>query len=162
MYVCMYVCTDIYVYMYVCMHQTGKTTILDIAVIHTESESYIRKNLSPKKVLEKHEKAKKRKHLNNCLQNRRNFVPFVMSTDGMMAPEAKAFVKLLARKLADKWQAPYSKTCAWVKTRITIATLRATNHCIHGSRVSFRDIGYPFECWEDGAGIGLFQAQEPF
>merc|ERR1712110_916209 len=87
-------------------HQTGKTTILDIAVIHNESESYIRKNLSAKKVLEKHEKAKKRKHLNNCLQNRRNFVPFVMSTDGMMAPEAKAFVKLLARKLADKWQAP--------------------------------------------------------
>jgi len=52
---------------------------------------------------------------------------FVISCDGMMATEAKAFTKILARILADKRKASYSYIYAWVEARITIATLRATN-----------------------------------
>jgi hypothetical protein len=56
----------------------------------TDAKSCLSKD--PAKVLETHEKEKKRKYLKPCLeQQRRHFTPFVVSTDGLIGKEAKTF-----------------------------------------------------------------------
>jgi hypothetical protein len=54
------------------------------------------------KVLRKHENEKKRKYLQPCLDQRRHFSPFVVSTDGMLGREASCLIKRLSQKLATK------------------------------------------------------------
>ena len=41
------------------------------------------------KILEKHEKEKKKKYLQPCLERRRHFTPFVTTTDGLIGKEAQ-------------------------------------------------------------------------
>jgi hypothetical protein len=42
------------------------------------------------KVLEQHEKEKKDKYLQNCLEMRKNFMPMVYSVDGIAGREAES------------------------------------------------------------------------
>jgi len=116
-------------------YQPDKSVNIDTAVISTDSNRHASRNMSPDKVLCDKEQRKKRKHTEKCHQNRRDFTPFITSCDGKMSPEAKAFTKILAGKVAKKWNASCSHVFAWVKARITIAALRATNPCIRGWRI---------------------------
>ena len=70
-----------------------------------DSKSY--KNLPPKKALERQEKEKKKKYCKSCENQHRHFTPFVVSMDGMYGFEARAFLKRLAKLLAEKWKKPY-------------------------------------------------------
>jgi hypothetical protein len=99
---------------------------------------------------------KKNKYLENCLQQRRAFTPFVISVDGLLGYEAKNLLKRLAFHLAEKWQKPYSVTCGLVKSQINLACVRATHQCLRGSRTPFRTISREIQ-WEDGAGTGIYR-----
>jgi hypothetical protein len=55
--------------------------IIDVRFTDTDASSYLSKD--PAKVLEQHEKEKKKKYLKPCLEQRRHFTPFVVSTDGL-------------------------------------------------------------------------------
>jgi len=81
-------------------------TIIDIRVTNLDSKSY--KNLPSKKALERQETEKKKKYCKPCENQRRNYTPFVVSTDGMLVFEARAFLKRLAKLLAEEWEKPYS------------------------------------------------------
>ena len=74
-------------------------------------------------------------YLESCLHQRRHFSPFVASVDGLLGVEATTTLKMLASRLAIEWKQPYSKTCGYIKSRITITLVRATHRCIQGSRV---------------------------
>jgi hypothetical protein len=58
----------------------------------------------PMKVLANHEKEKKKKYLQPCLDQRRHFTPFVVSADGLIGKEAKTLLKRLSALLAEKWE----------------------------------------------------------
>jgi len=133
----------------------GTDCILDVRVTDTDAKSYC--NRTPSKVLESHEKEKKRKYLGSCLENRRHFTPFVISVDGLLGREAQTFAKRLAVKLAGKWQKPYSQVCGYVKARLSIAAVRATHLCLRGSRVPAHNISARFSQWEDGAGLSMHE-----
>ena len=96
-------------------------------------------------------------YLEACLQQRQHFSSFVASVDGLLGVEATATLKRLASHLATKWKQPYSKTCGYVKNRIAITLVRATQHCIRGSWVLAHRIGVQRPQWEDGAGLNLFR-----
>jgi hypothetical protein len=67
---------------------------------------------APGKVLaEHHEREKKKKYLEPCLEQRRYFTPFVVSTDGLLGKEAKTLLKRLSALLSEKWEKPYSEVC---------------------------------------------------
>ncbi len=51
------------------------------ALIHTDAKTYKAKD--PMEVLALQEREKKRKYLKPCLTQRRQFTPFVISTDGL-------------------------------------------------------------------------------
>ena len=72
-------------------------------------------------------------YLEVCFQQRRHFSPFVASVDGLLGVEAMAILKRLDNLLATKWKQPYSKTCGYVKSRVTITLVGTTHHCIQVS-----------------------------
>jgi hypothetical protein len=71
-----------------------------LAITDTDAKS--NRSKDPYKVLEAHEREKKRKYLEPCLEQRRHSTPFVVSTDGLIGREAKTMLKKLSALLADK------------------------------------------------------------
>jgi hypothetical protein len=133
--------------------EKGTYCIIDVRVTDTDQKSYRKRD--PSKVLESQEKEKKKKYLSSCLENRRHFTPFVVSADGMLGREATIFSKRLAAKLAAKWSRSYSEVCGYVRSRLSIAIVRATHLCIRGSRVPMHRISNRRPQWEDGSGLSL-------
>eukprot|EP00978_Attheya_sp_CCMP212_P037221 scaffold174009_cov63-Attheya_sp.AAC.1 len=129
--------------------------VVDIRMANVDLGSYL--TSTPEKVLSRQEMEKKKKYLQACLDKRRNFTPFVSSTDRLMGREATAFVKRLASMKASHWRTTYSKVCGYSKARMSIAVLRATHSCLRGSRVpANKNISMKiFMHIEDGAGLGL-------
>ena len=78
----------------------GQDAILDIRVTDTDQSSYVKRD--PEKVLQSHEKEKKKKYLRPCQHQRLDFTPFVMSVDELLGQEAKNVLKQLSRRLAVK------------------------------------------------------------
>ena len=71
--------------------------------------------------------------------------------------EATATLQRIAIRLATKWNQYYLKTCGYIKSRIEITLVRATNRCIRGSRVPAHQIRVQQPQWEDGAGLNHFR-----
>jgi hypothetical protein len=103
-------------------------TRVDIRVTDTDANAY--KHQNPHDVLRTQEKEKRKKYLCPCLEQRRSFVPFVVSIDGLIGREAKNLLKQIALRLAAKWEQPYSVVRGFVNARINLAIPRATNLCI--------------------------------
>ena len=64
--------------------------------------------------------------------------------------EATDTLKKVANRLASKWKQPYSKTCGYVKSRISITLVRSTHRCIRGSPVPAHKVSVQRPKWEDG------------
>ena len=79
------------------------------------------------KCLQEAERGEKRMYLESCLQQRRQFSPFVTSVGGLLEVEAEETLKMLASCLATKWRQPYSRKWGYVNSRITITLVRATH-----------------------------------
>ena len=108
-------------------------SVHDMRVVNTDALTYQLK--APEKCLHKAEKGKKKIYLEACLQQRWHFSPFFASVYGLLGVEAMATLKRIASRLATKWKQSYSKTCGYVKSRISITLVRATHCFIRGSRV---------------------------
>ena len=133
----------------------GTECIFDVQVTDTDQPSYLR--MDPKKALETLAAAKKNKYLSACLLQRRHFTPLLISVDGLMESEGEAYCQRLASKLADKWQKPYSSVMGYVKSRLSIALVRAVHLTIMGSRIPATEIGQRRPLWEGAAGLALYR-----
>jgi hypothetical protein len=133
----------------------GTDCIIDVRVTNLDAKSNISRD--PDKVLEAHEKEKRKKYLKPCLDQRRHFSPFVVSTDGLLGKEAKTLLKKLSSVLSVKWGKPYSEVCGYVNARMSIAIVRATHLCLRGSRVPASRMSNRRPQWEDKAGLSLFR-----
>ena len=78
---------------------------------------------------------KKHKYLASCLSERRHFIPFATSEDGLLGVEAEVTLELIASRLEQKWQELYSCTCGYMKSRFSITLVWDTHNCIQGVRV---------------------------
>ncbi len=67
--------------------ERGRTPIFDMRITDTDAQSYRKKEFV--KVLEQHEKEKKDKYLQNCLEMWKDFMPMVYSVDGIAGREAR-------------------------------------------------------------------------
>jgi hypothetical protein len=114
----------------------GTDCVINVRVTDTDAKSIRSKD--PAKVLETHEREKKKKYLGACLAQRRHFTPFVVSTDGLLGREAKILVQRLSALLAAKWNKPCSHVCGYVNARMSIAIVQATHLCLRGSRIPTR------------------------
>jgi hypothetical protein len=81
----------------------------------------------------------------------------VVSTDGLIGKEAKSLLEALSKELAKKWDKPYAVVRGYVNARMSIAIVRATHICLHGSRIPSSKMSNRFPLWEDKAGLSLFR-----
>ena len=105
-----------------------------VKVVNTNASSYMYVNRPVHSVLESAATAKKIKHKQACADRRADFTPFVCSTDGAVHREGQHFLRRLAARLATKWEMPYARVMNFVRTRLSIAILGATGHCVRGAR----------------------------
>ena len=108
-------------------------------------------NRPVRSVLESAATAKKIKHKQACADRRADFTPFVCSTDGAVHREGQHFLRRLAARLATKWEMPYARVMNFVRTRLSIAILRATGHCVRGARRKFFSLST-----DGGLAVALF------
>jgi len=130
-------------------YQNATDCIIDVSNHYLDSLTYY--ETDPHQVLKEKENVKKRKYLKDCLAQRRSFVPFCSSIDGMLGEEATSILKVIATKLSQKWSQPYSQTSGYVKARMAIAIARSAHRCIRGSRISYKKISserYEWDCNE--------------
>jgi hypothetical protein len=92
--------------------EKGTDCILDVRVAYIDAPSYIKS--SPVKVLETADIAKKKNHLQVCLDQQKHLSPFIVSVDGLIGKEAKTVRKVLASKMATKSGRPYSSVMGFV------------------------------------------------
>jgi hypothetical protein len=130
----------------------GVTTIFDLQVINTDAPS--NRRLSPLKCLERGEKAKKKKYNAKCLDQHRTFVPLVFSVDGLRGPEAAAATKQLASHLSIKWKRPFSETCGYVRSQLSLSLARSVSRSLRADRNPIREPSTP---WDSGEGLGLYR-----
>ena len=97
----------------------GTDCIIDMRITDVDAKSNLSKH--PDKVLIAHEKEKRKKYLKACLERRRYFTPFVVSTDGLLGKEAKTLLKKILALLAEKWEKSYSEVCGYVSAWMSIA-----------------------------------------
>jgi hypothetical protein len=97
----------------------------------TDARSYRKKEFA--KVPEQHEKEKKDKYLQNCLEMWKDFTPMVYSVDGIAGCKARNAEKKLATHLAGKWNREYSQMVYYVRVSTAIAVVRANSLLIRGS-----------------------------
>ena len=69
-------------------------------------------------------------------------------------------LKKLGRKLAHKWEFPHSKANNDVNSRMSVAIVIDTHHCLYGSRAPPILISYAHFICEYGAGIGHPQTED--
>ena len=125
----------------------------DIRVSYTDAISY--QNRSPMSVLHSAEVEKKTKYSDACQERHMSFFPFVVSVDGMLAPDFANFLRRIGEPLSTKWDEPYSKTMNWVKCRLSFAVLRAFTVCASeaqgpsGGVLAQTMISYPREIFMD-------------
>ena len=131
--------------------------LVDFVVTDPNQPSY--RNSTPEAVLRRHEQRKKKKYLPDCQAQRRDFTPFVVTTEGMLGREADCFLKRVAMKLAKKWSRPYSQVVGFIKTRFAVALARAKSRCIRGSRIKPERSSFRVQ-FDDGAGLGLYSTME--
>jgi hypothetical protein len=86
--------------------------IIDVRITDVDAKSNRSKDSD--KVLSAHEREKKKKYLGACLDQRRHFSPFVVSTDGLLGKEAKILLRKLSAMLAEKREKPYTEVCGYV------------------------------------------------
>ena len=122
--------------------------LLDVRVVNTDAQSYVTRPVVA--VLESIARAKKAKHHQACMDRRADFTPFIVSTDGVIHREAEHFLKRLAARLADKWMTPYGQVMYFIRARLSLATLRATVHCVRGARKKMASL-----YMDDGAAMSL-------
>ena len=125
--------------------------IIDVRVQDLDAPSY--RDKTPTACLLSTEKAKKRQYQDKCHAQRRTFVPFVVSADGLLGAEAKSLLKLLAFKLAKKWSRPYSSVRGYVNARLSLSIVRGANLCLHGSHIKASAMSSSLGFYDDAEGM---------
>ena len=100
---------------------------------YTDVQSYVSCYVAD--VLVNAEEEKKRKYRLASEAHHASFLPFVISVDGALGKEAALFLGRMADRLSVTWGRSYGNVLGWLKARLSLAVIRATNVCLRGSGV---------------------------
>ena len=114
------------------MHASQTDAIIDVRVVNLDAQSRV--HATAESTLKSEETNKNTKHRAACEARRIRFVPFVVSTDGCLGPQADSYPRLLARCLSAKWEKPYSVVVSFLRMRVAFSIVRASSSCMRGPR----------------------------
>ena len=117
----------------------GEVDDLDVRITHLDSRSYVESGATVETLFEEHHiKPKRSTYEEACRSFGHRFVPFIVSTDGVLSEPTKDFVKLLANKTAEKWgMTGAGRTgvlMATLRAKIGVAIVMGASACIRGER----------------------------
>ena len=112
--------------------QRQRRTVFDTRITDADCRSY--RNKAPSAVLRQQEREKIRKYKEACLERRRDFTPLCFTADGMPGREALNAMRQLGTHLAEKWERQRSQMVFYVRTRMSLALVRANSLLLRGSR----------------------------
>ena len=67
-----------------------------------------------------------------------SFTPFDTPVDEVLRHKTLMFLRRLAKRLSVGWGKSYGHMFTWIKVHLAFAVTRATNLCLHKSRVRWR------------------------
>ena len=105
--------------------------LFDICVIDTDAPSY-RRHTSIS-VLDSGAVEKKRVYHSAVEDKRGNFMPFVLSVDGLLHCEVLQFVKRLSASLASRWEKPFYNVLTFVHSQLQFASVHSARMCLRSS-----------------------------
>ena len=88
------------------LFERNQDCIINVRVTDTDAPSYRTRN--PYNVTKSQETEKKKKYLRLCLEQRRTFVPFVVSVDGLIGREGRSLLKQITLRRAEMEEASFS------------------------------------------------------
>jgi len=115
----------------------GSVHDIDVRITYLDCASYSGK--STEAALDLAVKEKKEKYEATCKELNHTFVPFVVSTDGVLSKPAKQFLDVIADKMATKSQTGRSLVKAFVRAQIGAALVKGVSRCLRGSRIRDHD-----------------------
>ena len=107
--------------------------IIDVKLV--DSDAYTYKYEPMRSLLVRWEKIKKDKHGKHCQDQRKHFLSFVLSVDGMIGREVLVVLSQLIQAMADKRKEHPSQVRGWVNGRIAIAVASSYSRMIRGARL---------------------------
>jgi len=119
--------------------QPQEVAFLDIRVIDSDAASHVAKPVAD--VLKLEEEKKLRKYKDACAAMGGSFTPFVVTADGVLAPQADKLVTQLAQRLCERpnslVNASYSETLNWLHTRLQFAIVRAASLVLRAPKKNY-------------------------
>jgi len=112
-----------------------RDAIFDIRLQDIDARTCVNKDPQQCLIASENSKKLKRQCLKKCGKQRRDFVPFVVSLDGMFGTKAINTLKQIAQILIEKWWCPCSSIFGCLKSRMSIAVVHAANLCLRGARM---------------------------
>ena len=117
-------------------YRQGQCAFFDIRIAYLNAVS--NKSQATEKILLRHENEKKRAYNRKVIEIQQGvFTPSVFGTNGAMGKECAIFHKILAKKLAVKYDKPYSMIMPYLRTKISFCLLRSSLLCLRGTRCPF-------------------------
>ena len=114
----------------------GQHAFFDIRVTNADNASQRDKPI--KAVLRSHEQEKKRAYNIRVMEvEQGTFTPIVVTTKGVLGPEANRYHKTLADKIATKTGERYDDVTRLIRIKTSFLVLRASLLCLRGSRTLF-------------------------
>ena len=147
------------------IHPLKEKTIIDVRVFHLDYTSatsingsraatQTRQGQTTAEQLARHEQEKNAKYQQPCHDKGYDFVPFVVTTNGAMAPGAERLIGTLAKLLSEKWCISEGVVTAWIRARFAMAIARASSACMRGNRTQPYRAEQELEAdFDDGAGL---------
>jgi hypothetical protein len=115
------------------LFQAETDVIIDIQIVNLSAPTHRGRKAST--VLQQAERTKQRKYKALCQQQRRMFVPFVMSACGLFAPQASKVITELCKHWVKKYDVHYCRARHFIHQRLDVSLIRSCNLCIRGSRI---------------------------
>jgi len=110
-------------------HPQKRKSVIDVRVFHPSTQTD-----KLKSEFKTQEELKTKTYNAACEDKSWEFIPFVISTDGALAPKAKDVLSRLSKHLSKKWGTSEGVVSNWMKARIAMATARASSACIRRNR----------------------------
>ena len=118
-------------------------------ICHPNADSY--KELSPNRYIN-YTKTKRSEIMHLEVENG-TFTPLVFTTTGGMSQECQRYHSRLAELISSKKQEDYATTIAWIKTKVSFATLRTALVDLRGARSRRRKANVQENDLEIGKGL---------
>ena len=90
--------------------------------------------MTTEKALAKVEKDKKDRYLQECLESRSHFTPFIFSADGFPGKEAQNATREMASHFSLKLKREYSEMCGFMQVKMALAVAQYNTLLLGGNR----------------------------